>query len=417
MLDIDDAIRRRRQRFAVIVAIASGLVAVGVTGVGLLLPGGAPTPVLRLGAVVVAIAAGGALLRLEGPARAATTLAMVATTGAVICLLTFPTSPVTLSIGPDTLPFTPPGTIDEGSGLPGDDSVVLGPGLPQPSTSGVMSVPEGFAIVVQDGFALAIAPGGGTTVLGATFGDGSLGGVGAAGTELVPQPDGTVTRGDGGPLGAGVPLGGVTFERADGSRVTLGTSDLLDVPSEIETDEPEPTEDLDALVALLLAAFALLAFAPPIVRFGDRIAVTLVDPVEDEDEVDEVVVVALASMEEGLSDVLASMLADPDPRTSVIGAYARLLDALAAAGFPREPHEGPHEHLWRILGPLGVRRQPVHQLAELFVRARFTPKPVTAAHRLSAINALADAIADLRLQDQDIDDDDIRELVAQVAAV
>jgi hypothetical protein len=75
---------------------------------------------------------------------------------------------------------------------------------------------------------------------------------------------------------------------------------------------------------------------------------------------------------------------------------------LAEAGYPRRAEEGPHEHLWRSLGPLGVRRQPVHQLAELFIRARFTPRPVTESDRRAAITALADTVGDLRLQAADV---------------
>ena len=37
------------------------------------------------------------------------------------------------------------------------------------------------------------------------------------------------------------------------------------------------------------------------------------------------------------------------------------LAALDEAGFPRRAEEAPHEHLWRSLGPLGVRRPPVHR--------------------------------------------------------
>ena len=210
--------------------------------------------------------------------------------------------------------------------------------------------------------------------------------------------DGVATRDDGGALGADVALGGTTIERGDGSQVSVGDGTLLDVPPPLESDVDDPTDGLDALLAVLLGCFALLAFAPPFVRFSDRVGVTLLESADDADDP----APAPVTVEEGLADVLRSMLADPDPRTSVIGAYARLLTALAEAGFPRRDEEGPHEHLWRSLGPLGVRRQPVHQLAELFVRARFTPRPVTDDDRQAAITALADAVGDLRLQATDV---------------
>ena len=49
-----------------------------------------------------------------------------------------------------------------------------------------------------------------------------------------------------------------------------------------------------------------------------------------------------------------------------------------------------------MLGPLGVRSAPLHELAELFVFARFSQHPVTDHHRARAIAALGEALADLR---------------------
>ncbi|BCJ29391.1 DUF4129 domain-containing protein [Actinocatenispora sera] len=90
-----------------------------------------------------------------------------------------------------------------------------------------------------------------------------------------------------------------------------------------------------------------------------------------------------------------AMLADPDPRTAVIGAYARLLEGLAACGLARYEHEAPMEHLHRVLLGLRVRPEPLHALTELFERARFSPHPLTAADRDAALAALRQAAADL----------------------
>ena len=87
---------------------------------------------------------------------------------------------------------------------------------------------------------------------------------------------------------------------------------------------------------------------------------------------------------------------DPDPTTAIDRAYAVLLAALADAGGARRPQEAPHEHLHRVLGPLGVRPAPTHLLADLFVLARFSPHAVTDVHRQDATRALEAALADLR---------------------
>jgi hypothetical protein len=90
-----------------------------------------------------------------------------------------------------------------------------------------------------------------------------------------------------------------------------------------------------------------------------------------------------------------AMLAGPDPRTAVIGAYARLLEGLAACGLARHDHEGPMEHLHRVLLGLRVRPEPLQALTELFERARFSPHPLTADDRDAALAALRHAAADL----------------------
>lgn len=392
-----DVIARRRARLAVIVAVACGVVAVGVTGVGLLLPAGSGAPTVRLAGAVVAIAAGGVLLRLEGPARGSITLSVMAATAAAVCLTTLPVSPVSLDLGGTGPQQLDPGP--DGEGGAGEDVTVDGGGSSGVGGGGVLSLPPGGDVVVSGDDVILTLPDG----LQITLGDATIDGSGVGGPPgdaSVLVVDGVVTRDDGAAIGGDVSLGGVTIERDDGTRVTVGEGRLFDVPTPLAPDEAEPADPRDAVLAMLLGLFALLAFAPPLVRFGERRPVSLLDEPEPLD--DDTVAAPSVSMEEGLAQVLRSMLADPDPRTSVIGAYARLLTAIAEAGFPRRAEEGPHEHLWRTLGPLGVRRQPVHRLAELFVRARFTPLPVTEDDRQAAIGALADAVADLRLQATDV---------------
>lgn len=87
-------------------------------------------------------------------------------------------------------------------------------------------------------------------------------------------------------------------------------------------------------------------------------------------------------------------LRDPkgDPRSQVTAAYRGLLAALGQAGAARGPHEGPQEHLARILTPVlaprGVDPGPLRALASLYVRAEFSDHLLTARHRDRAVAAL-----------------------------
>lgn len=357
-----------------VVAGAAALVALALGGQGLLVPAGPAPTLTRVGGAVVALGAVAVLVRFDGPAQGARTLALVAVAGALSGLATLPASPVSLDDPP------PPVSGHEAAGAPeaGADTVLLDqtdpPAVPGAPT---LEVPAGARPLIEGGAVVAEHPDGARTVLG-------------------PADHGTVVR------------------SPEGVVVVVGDGALIEVPDPLPADPttPDPLDDrFEVLLALLLGAFALLAFSPAAVR----LARTAVDPAEVVDA-SPAELRRPQRMEDGLADVLRSMLADPDPRTAVIGAYARLLVALDEAGMPRRPQEGPHEHLWRALGPLGVRRAPVHRLAELFVRARFAPHPVTDAHRRAAIAALADAVADLRLRAGEVRDGDVRALLAGSAA-
>lgn len=339
-----------------VVGASAAVLALGLGGQGLLVPAGPASAPVRVVGAAVAVAATIALVRLDGPLRAGRTLLLVAVAGALTVLATLPASPVTLDAR-DAPPASAP------AGRDPQRTILLEQLRPGESRDGTVVLPPGATMDVDGDEVVVQAPGGERTVL--------------APGQRVAQPDGTV--------------------------VVVGPGGRMEVP-EPRPGDAEAVPDrlaagVEAVLALLLGGFALLAFAPPLVRVAER-TLTPAAP----DPAPAPVRPPARSVEQGLAEVLRAMLADPDPRTAVIGAYARLLAALEEAGFPRRAEEAPHEHLWRSLGPLGVRRPPVHRLAELFVRARFTPHPVTDEHRRAAIAALADAVADLRLPDPDVDE-------------
>lgn len=102
---------------------------------------------------------------------------------------------------------------------------------------------------------------------------------------------------------------------------------------------------------------------------------------------------AEAVLEASLEEVTGD---EADPRWQITKAYRRLLSALEAAEAGREPHEAPYEHLHRVLGPLGVRPEHLHHLAELYVQAQFSERAMGDEHRAEASRNLEASLADLR---------------------
>lgn len=175
-------------------------------------------------------------------------------------------------------------------------------------------------------------------------------------------------------------------------------------PTPDQPDQPEPPSTLEspvdwsgllrqagifllALLALGLVVLTYLALSGRVGEWDDAA----------EGEAPDGAPTGAPEAEEG---ILASIeeISRPggEPRALITAAYLRLLAALDDAGASRAPHEAPHEHLNRALGPLGVAPEPLHRLAALYVIAQFSEHPVTEGDRRQAAEALQASLADLR---------------------
>lgn len=348
--------------FAAVVAV---LAAVGATGSGLLGPGvplsDSSSLARRAAGAALLIAGAGALWKLRA---SLSSLAAAAAITAAVATLTLPVSDVSLDLA-DLFDRDRSGSRAEAKsdGDAGDATVV--------------PLPPGATVEGRGGVLVIVLPDGSEQVLD-------------------------------GPANA---FGEMQFETTDGQRFevpdqgagSLAEGQVVLVPADDNnrgTISPGPPDASDIDVWLISLALAIvtagvfwLALFPPKGWWRER---RTPQPVHGEPRRDDESTLDPAAAEAGLSASLAAMLRDPDPRTAIVGAYAALLEGLAAAGAPRRPEEAPHEHLDRVLAPLGVSRDPVHLLAGLFVLARFSPHEPTTAHRGHAIGALQGALAGLQ---------------------
>jgi hypothetical protein len=106
------------------------------------------------------------------------------------------------------------------------------------------------------------------------------------------------------------------------------------------------------------------------------------------EEVDEEAALA-AALDAVLADTLEDLYAERDPRTAVIGAYARMERTFAAYRVPRDEAETPLEYLARVLDSLHVSSWAVRRLTLLFERAKFSSHDVDATMKDDAIETLA----------------------------
>ena len=107
---------------------------------------------------------------------------------------------------------------------------------------------------------------------------------------------------------------------------------------------------------------------------------------------------AQAAVHGALVSTIDAMLSDADPRTAIIGAYARLTEDLSQRGLGRHDYEGPMEHLRRVLTRVRVQPEPLRRLIRLFALARFSTHPLTQADREQALAALRAVAQDITVQ-------------------
>lgn len=170
-------------------------------------------------------------------------------------------------------------------------------------------------------------------------------------------------------------------------------------PGDVRDVDPVPDEpadrkgpDFGALGPILLGLLIAIAVALLGAWLWSYLAKRRAAEAEAEPDGDDA---ARDAMAVSVADTIGAMLADPDPRTAIIGAYARLLEGLAASGMARRAHEAPLEHLRRVLASLRVRPEPLRRLIELFEVARFSTHTLTETHRADALDALRAAADDI----------------------
>ncbi|MGH9135731.1 MAG: DUF4129 domain-containing protein [Acidimicrobiales bacterium] len=392
-------------------AVVVAVVALGATGTGLLVPGTdlgsglrAPLRLLGLGAAVVAIVAlvsrfGGAARVPSGRAPAVVGAAALVT--AALALATYGVSDVGLDLDRREAPSFDPGG-EGGGGDRGETAYLI---ETDANGSTVVRDADGVVVARLDSSSATldfdatrlVTPDGATIELDVESGEST--------TEVRLPTGATVDRVHRDAESGGATAAVVTL--TDGTVVVVGNLPAAQLPGgasvadDLRVDTPpgdldgsgrddDPDLSLPGWLWWVLGGVGLALVAAVLLRYRPAPAT------EEADADDEPMLPSDA--EAGLAASLEAMLSDPDPRPAIIAAYARLLEVLEDAGGGRRPEEAPHEHLHRVLSPLGVHPAPVHRLAELFVMAKFTTHDLTEADRSAAIAALEVALADALTQ-------------------
>jgi hypothetical protein len=142
--------------------------------------------------------------------------------------------------------------------------------------------------------------------------------------------------------------------------------------------------ELDWVLAGIIGGGLVIAAVVFLVRRRERL---------ESDEPEETVEEELSAV---VSDTIDDLRREPDARRAVIAAYARMERVLAQHGRPRRRSEAPFEYLARVLLGLRVRAAAVHDLTELFERAKFSTHEIDEAMRERAIAALVSVREDLQ---------------------
>jgi hypothetical protein len=97
-----------------------------------------------------------------------------------------------------------------------------------------------------------------------------------------------------------------------------------------------------------------------------------------------------------LTDAIDDLEAEPDARTAVIAAYARMERVFARHGLRRRASETSLEYLRRILLGLTGRADAVRRLTSLFEQAKFSRHEIDGSMKQEAIGALREIREDLQ---------------------
>lgn len=97
-----------------------------------------------------------------------------------------------------------------------------------------------------------------------------------------------------------------------------------------------------------------------------------------------------------LEGVLEELNLSDDPKEVIIGAYARMEQALAKDGLPRLQTEAPMEYLERALTRLNISRISVQRLTDLFTVARFSDHAMGRDMAIEAVSALNEILREVQ---------------------
>jgi hypothetical protein len=106
------------------------------------------------------------------------------------------------------------------------------------------------------------------------------------------------------------------------------------------------------------------------------------------------------SLSDALDESLDDLRSEPNLRTAIIAAYARMERSLAVVGIARHPAEAPLEYVERALAELHASADAARRLTDLFEWAKFSQHEPEPQMRDDAIDALVAVRDELRSPEQ-----------------